>query len=89
MLILSGSGAPVTYRVVGREPGPVVRPLRPGQHAVDPALRAAVQAAVTRASAADANVARTPGWPTSASASSPSRVDPTPTGCCAWTRRPV
>ena len=59
MLILSGSGAPVTYRVVGREPGPVVRPLRPGQHAVDPALQAAVQATVTRASAADANVART------------------------------
>ena len=59
MLILSGSGAPVTYRVVGREPGPVVRPLRPGRHAVDPALQAAVQATVTRASAADANVART------------------------------
>ena len=88
MLILSGSGAPVTYRVVGRVPGPVVRPLRPGRHAVDPALRAAVQATVTRASAADATPPA-PGWPTSASASSPSRVDPTPTGCCAWTRRPV
>ena len=31
MLVLSGSGTPVTYRVVGREPGPVVRPLRPGR----------------------------------------------------------
>ena len=60
MLVLSGSGTPVTYRVVGREPGPVVRPLRPAlRPQPDPALQAAVQATVTRASAADANVART------------------------------
>ena len=46
MLVLSGDGTPVRYRVVGREPGPVVRPL-PGPATSDPALQAAVRATVT------------------------------------------
>ncbi len=58
MLVLSGDGTPVRYRVVGREPGPVVRPL-PGPATSDPALQAAVQATVTAGPAADANLART------------------------------
>jgi hypothetical protein len=58
MLVLSGDGTPVRYRVVGREPGPVVRPL-PGSDASDPALEAAVRATVTAGSAANANLART------------------------------
>jgi hypothetical protein len=58
MLVLAGDGTPVRYRVVGREPGPVVRPL-PASTPSDPALQAAVQATVTAAPSADANLART------------------------------
>jgi hypothetical protein len=57
--VLSGNGSPVHYRVVGREPGPVVRPLPGPATEADPALRAAVEATVTGTSAAEANLAHT------------------------------
>jgi GT2 family glycosyltransferase len=59
MLVLSGNGTPVRYRVVGREPGPVVRPLPTSAQVGDPELQAAVQATVTSTSAANANLAWT------------------------------
>ena len=58
MLVLSGDGAPVTLPRRRPRTGPG-RPAAPGPATSDPALQAAVQATVTAASAADANVART------------------------------